>query len=111
MEAFGYQIDGIRSVIESLRAHGVAANLSDPGVGKTPMTCLSIKDLGVPFGVVAPKSILSQWERTAEACGVSPASCFSVDPASPPPRIRPFRHGRSAERAFRPGVGEPVRNP
>ena len=53
-----------------LRTERVMLSACHTGVGKTYLACQTIKDLGLPAIVVAPKIALSQWRAVIEGMGI-----------------------------------------
>ena len=65
-----YQQPEIDKIVAAISRHGVAANASVTGSGKTVIALLAAKALNRAVCVVAPKVTLTSWEKTAKACGV-----------------------------------------
>jgi len=71
MELFEWQRPLADAAVRALGRDRVFVLGACTGSGKTPITCEVIKRLGCPALVVAPKVSLTQWEKTAEAMGVT----------------------------------------
>lgn len=70
MKPYPSQIPHIHNLVESLKKHGAAVDLSDTGTGKTVVACSCAKELGLSLFVVCPKSVIPSWKDKAAACGV-----------------------------------------
>lgn len=63
----GYQASSIGFLVARTRAILAAG----PGTGKTAMSLMAAKHLGLPILVVCPLTLFDQWRRTSESLGVS----------------------------------------
>jgi Helicase conserved C-terminal domain len=70
MVPFPHQIRNSEALLAAVRRYGVAADFSEPGVGKTLTSLLVAKQLDRPTLVVGPKISKTAWERTGDASGV-----------------------------------------
>ena len=70
MKLFPFQHAGHDELYRILSKNKVALEASGTGYGKTVVACLVAKKLNLPIAVVCPKTIIPDWERTAQACGV-----------------------------------------
>lgn len=64
-----WQEKSVPHLIECLERHGAAADLSDPGVGKTYTACAVVRSLNLPTLVVAPKAVVPSWHKVATYLG------------------------------------------
>ena len=71
MKLFKFQKRGYKELYNILFENRVALEASGVGYGKTVVACKVAKKLGYPVAIVCPKTIIPDWERTAEACGVN----------------------------------------
>ena len=62
-----YQSDSIRFLVARNRAILAAG----PGTGKTAMSLLAAKHIGLPVQVVCPLTLFEQWRRTASLLGMT----------------------------------------
>ena len=60
---YAHQVEMTKRHVQLLTRRNVTSDRSETGVGKTPAILVAAKELGVPFAVVAPKSILSHWRH------------------------------------------------
>ena len=65
-----YQVIPTEQTIASLKMYGAHLNASDMGTGKTYVSLAAFKELGITPVVVAPATLLVQWERVAEHFGM-----------------------------------------
>ena len=65
-----WQQADIAALAGILKEHGVAADLSDPGTGKTFKALFAAKRLGLRVAVVCPKAIRPAWAEAAAKVGV-----------------------------------------
>ena len=66
-----YQIEPTKATVASLKMYGCHLNASDMGTGKTYVSLAAFKELGIEPVVVAPATLLVQWQRVAEHFGMS----------------------------------------
>lgn len=71
MQLYDWQLPIAQAAYTSLSRHGVVANGSEMGTGKTVITCEVARRLGRPLFVVCLKSSCIDWRETARAFGVS----------------------------------------
>lgn len=64
-----WQEKAVPYLLGSLGKHGAAADLSDPGTGKTYTACEIVKQLGKATLVVSPKVVLPAWHKVAAHIG------------------------------------------
>lgn len=64
-----WQEKAVPHLIACLAKHGAAADLSDPGTGKTYTSCEIVRQLGKATLVVAPKVVLPAWHKVAGQMG------------------------------------------
>ena len=69
-KAKAFQEPHIARVVESITRHGVAADTSCTGAGKTYIALLAAKALGKRVCVLCPKIVIPAWQEAAAACGV-----------------------------------------
>lgn len=65
-----YQIFPSQQTVASLKKYGRHLNASDMGTGKTYVSLAAFRELGIDPVVVAPATLLVQWERAAAYLGV-----------------------------------------
>ena len=65
-----YQPPAVQAHVRALRTHGASLDASDAGIGKTFVALATLRELGLSALVVATKSILTPWQRAADAMGV-----------------------------------------
>jgi superfamily II DNA or RNA helicase len=66
---YAYQRPCVRAQVEMLQRRNVILNASDPGVGKTVMTCVIARRLGWSLFVISPKGVIEPWFTTAVMTG------------------------------------------
>jgi hypothetical protein len=64
---YPWQTPTARRQLEILRQQLLALNLSSTGIGKTFMTAWGLHELGLPAFVIAPKSVLTNWQKVLRA--------------------------------------------
>ena len=92
MKLFPYQRPGHKKLCDIISKHRVALEASGTGFGKTVVACMVAKTLGLPVGVVCPKTIVPDWKETLDACGVP--YLFVTNPEML--KSTKFEHGRWA---------------
>jgi superfamily II DNA or RNA helicase len=90
MKLYDFQKLGYETLLGILSSKKVALEASGVGYGKTVVACLVAKKLGLPVAVVCPKTIIPDWERTIEACGIK--SVFVTNPEML--KSKKFNHGQ-----------------
>src|SRR5215471_9777869 len=71
---YPHQIVSVEHHKALLRARGVTVDRSETGVGKTPAILAAVKELGVSFAIVCPKTLKSHWRHWCNLLGVKPVS-------------------------------------
>lgn len=61
-----WQIPNVEKLVSSILEHGSALDASDTGSGKTYMAIAVARELGVPFGIVCPKSVIPSWQKVCK---------------------------------------------
>lgn len=79
MPLLPYQEEPAARLEEILRGYGAALDASDTGVGKTFVAVHVAKRLGIPVGIVCPKSVIPSWRRVLEAEGVEAAFIINYE--------------------------------
>lgn len=64
-----WQTQSVQHLLGCLSRHGAAADLSDPGTGKTYTATAIAKALNRPTLVVSPKAVIPTWHRVAAFLG------------------------------------------
>src|ERR1035437_10177765 len=67
------QMDHAKKLADSIFFNGVAADLSEPGTGKTYSAAAVARNFDGPIVVVGPKQILRQWKQVLNSYGKEPA--------------------------------------
>ena len=70
MKLHDWQVESTEQLRHSLELHGVAADGSDTGTGKTHKVLYLAKEYGFRILVLAPKSACIEWENAAAQWGV-----------------------------------------
>lgn len=73
MPLLSYQEAPCQHLQQILREHGAALDASDTGVGKTYVAVAAAKAMGIPVGIVCPKSVIPSWKRVCQEAGLEPA--------------------------------------
>lgn len=60
------------TLLQALQNYSVALDCSDTGTGKTITACAVLKELGLPFAIVAPKVVLPAWREWCSTFGLQP---------------------------------------
>lgn len=69
MHLLPFQFGHAARVLAALTQKGVAADLSDPGTGKTYIACHVAREGGWAVVVIAPKAVLPVWQKVASLFG------------------------------------------
>lgn len=72
MKLHDWQTDNHDAMVSAIRQHGVVADASRTGAGKTVMSLLACKTLGLRPFVVCPKQTIPSWTETMERIGHEP---------------------------------------
>lgn len=74
-----YQVPHAAALAAALRRVGAALDASDTGTGKTYAALAVFRELGVSPLVVAPKAVLTAWQRAAGHMGVTLAGVINYE--------------------------------
>ena len=69
---YPHQVPMVARHVALLQARGVTSDRSETGVGKTPAILAAAKELGVPFAVICPKTLISHWNRWCKLLELQP---------------------------------------
>lgn len=72
MPLLDYQVEPCRHLTKILLEKGAALDASDTGTGKTYCAVHAAKNLGLPVGIICPKSVIPSWKRVCKQEGVNP---------------------------------------
>lgn len=64
-----WQEKAVPHLLQCIYRHGAAADLSDPGTGKTYTATTVAKELNLPTLVVTPKAVIPTWNKVADYIG------------------------------------------
>lgn len=59
-------------ILQAIQSHSIALDCSDTGTGKTVTACAVAKELGLEFGIIAPKIVLPAWKNWCSTFGLQP---------------------------------------
>ena len=59
-------------ILQAIRNHSISLDCSDTGTGKTVTACSVVKELDIPFAIVAPKIVLPAWKEWCSTFGLQP---------------------------------------
>lgn len=79
MPLLPYQEAPCQQLQEILTKHGAALDASDTGVGKTYVAVATAKALGIPVGIVCPKSVIPSWKRVCEEANLTPSFILNYE--------------------------------
>lgn len=80
LELFPYQVEPVNRLLPILQSEHIALLNGDVGTGKTIMALELMRQLKPPaVGVLAPKIVLTAWERAAKEMGVPLAFCINPE--------------------------------
>jgi superfamily II DNA or RNA helicase len=68
---YAYQRPCVAETCALLERRQTVLNASDPGVGKTVMTCVVARRMGLRLFIVSPKGVIEPWFTTAEMTGAT----------------------------------------
>lgn len=85
-----YQVDGINHLLTQFKQEDCILEASSTGYGKMYVACFVAKAMGFKLAVVCPKTIITDWCRTAEAIGVETLFVTNYEKV----RSKKFEHGR-----------------
>lgn len=74
-----YQHTAVAHLVSCLKAHNVAIDASETGVGKTYTALAVTHALGQPTLVVCPKAVIPAWERLSEEMGVPLLGVINIE--------------------------------
>lgn len=74
-----YQHTAVAHLIGCLKAHNVAIDASETGVGKTYTALAVTRTLGQPTLVVCPKAVIPTWERLSIKMGVPLLGVINIE--------------------------------
>lgn len=80
MELYDWQVPLMERTADALAKYRVCVDAFTTGAGKTPIAVATVRKLGLPYLVIAPKVALTQWRRTAEAMGYAGRMVGCVNP-------------------------------
>lgn len=79
MPLLPYQEGPCNHIEQILREHGAALDASDTGVGKTYVAVHAALRLGIPVGIICPKSVIPSWTRVCAEEGLNPAFILNYE--------------------------------
>lgn len=81
MALLSYQEEPCDRLTKILSEKGSALDASDTGVGKTYCAVHAAKRLGIPVGIICPKSVIPSWQRVCKSEGLEPAFIMNYEKA------------------------------
>lgn len=66
-------------LLSSLYQNGFAIDMSDMGTGKTFSACAVLKETNLPFVILCPNSLKTNWERTTKSFGIKPYQILNYE--------------------------------
>lgn len=81
MALLSYQQEPCDRLTKILQEKGSALDASDTGVGKTYCAVHAAKRLGIPVGIICPKSVIPSWQRVCKSEGLEPVFILNYEKA------------------------------